>query len=204
MKTLHLSIIIGSAIAIVIVGSFLMVLSLQYVPIKPQRCDYYPNTTICHGTSMNIDGDNRDYDEAPVFNDLNRPVEFDDITFVYTGSSTPQNDNIDCNTAFPRAINVTWSHHPPVIVMYGGYYKVNETRHFTVMLPDGTTNSTTLCWSQFTKPKITEMIDSGGMGTPIYSGMKINWLDKNKTAAIVQHQYQTEDYYNAYIAEIIK
>jgi hypothetical protein len=42
------------------------------------------------------------------------------------------------------------------------------------------------------------------MGTPIYSGMKINWLDKNKTAAIVQHQYQTEGYYNEYLTEVRK
>ncbi len=152
---------------------------------------------------MNIDGNNRDYDEAPVYNDLNRPVEFDDVIFVYTGSGTPHGDNVDCSTEFPRAINVTWGHHPPVIVMYGGYYKVNETRHFIATFPNGQTRSLTLCWAQFTQPKITEMSDSGIGGTPIFTGEKINWFDYNKTAAIIQHRYHEDpQYYNEYIAEV--
>lgn len=171
--------------------------------IHPPRCEYYPNTTICHGMSMNIDDQNRNYDESPVYDYLNRTVEMDNVTFLYTGSSTPEKDDLNCDTEFPRVINVTFGHHPPIVV-FDGYFKVNETRHFAVRFADGTTNSTTLCWSQFTKPKIIEMTDSGGLGVPIYSGMTITWLDKNKTAAIVQHQYQTEDYYNAYIAEVRK
>ena len=203
MKTIHLSIIIGSGITIVIVGTLLILVLLQYTPIKPERCDYYPNTTICRGTSMNIDGINRDYDEAPVFNDLNRPVEFDDIKFVYTGSSTPQNDNIDCSTDFPRAINVTFGHHPAIIVQYGGYYKVNETRHFTATFPNGKTKYLTLCWAQFTNPKIITMVETLG-GSPIFEGGKINWFDDNKTAAIVQHRYRADpQYYNTYIAEVL-
>lgn len=170
--------------------------------IHPQRCEYYPNTTICHGMNMEVDNQNRDYDESQVYDYLNRTVEMDNATFLYTGSSTPEKDNLNCDTEFPRAINVTFGHHPPIVV-FDGYYKVNETRHFAVRLADGTTNSTTLCWSQFTKPKITEMCDTLCL-PPLYTGMKITWLDENKTAGIVQHQYQTEDYYNAYIAEVKK
>ncbi|MEO9307588.1 MAG: hypothetical protein ABI342_04650 [Nitrososphaera sp.] len=171
--------------------------------IHPPKCEYYPNNTICHGMTTWVDNQIRDYDESQVYDSPNRPVEMDNVTFLYTGSSTPGKDNLNCDTEFPRAINVTFGHHSPIVV-YDGYYKVNETRHFTVTLADGTINSTSLCWTQLTKPKITEMIDDGGMGTPIYSGMKINWLDKNKTAAIVQHQYQTEGYYNEYLTEVRK
>jgi hypothetical protein len=172
--------------------------------IHPPKCEYYSNNTICHGMTTWVDNQIRDYDESQVYDYINRPVEMDNVTFLYTGSSTPEKDNLNCDIEFPRAINVTFGHHPPIVV-YDGYYKVNETRHFTVTLADGTINSISLCWTQLTKPKIIEMIDDGGMGTPIYSGMKINWLDKNKTAAIVQHQYQTdENYYNEYIAEVRK
>jgi len=171
--------------------------------IHPQRCEHYPNTTICHGISTEIDNQIRDYDESPVYDYLNRTIEMDNVTFLYTGSSTPEKDNLNCDTEFPRVINVTFGHHPPIVV-FDGYYAVNETRHFAVRLTDGTTNSTTLCWTQFTKPKIIEMKDTGLGGVPIYNGMKITWFDKNKTAGIVQHQYQTGDYYNAYIAGIRK
>lgn len=165
------------------------------------RCEYYPNNTVCLGMSMAIDNQNRDYDESPVYDYLNRPVEIDNVTFLYTGSSTPEKDNLNCDTEFPRTINVTFGHHPPIVV-FDGYHKVNETRHFAVRFADGTTNSTILCWAQFTKPEITEMKDTGLGGVPIYTGMKITWLDKNKTAGIIQHRYQTEDYYNEYIAEV--
>ena len=220
MKTLHLTII--SAIGIVSIVSLGMIFLFNTHPtsqpmsqpvsytifsslpaIHPPRCEYYPNTTLCHGMSMEVDNQNRDYDESQVYDYLNRTVEMDNVTFLYTGSSTPEKDNLNCDTEFPRAINVTFGHHPPIVV-FDGYYKVNETRHFAVRLADGTTTSTTLCWTQFTKPKIIEMRDTGLGGVPTYNGMKITWLDKNKTAAIVQHQYQTEDYYNAYIAEVRK
>ncbi|MGI0068718.1 MAG: hypothetical protein ACREAN_00520, partial [Nitrosopumilaceae archaeon] len=145
------------------------------------------------------------YDEAPVVNDLNRPVEFDDVKFVYVGSSTPQNDNMDCSTEFPRAINVTFGHHTPIIVQYGGYYSINETRHFTATFPNGNTKYLTLCWAELTQPKIISMTDSGAMSVPFFTGQKINWFDDNKTAAIVQHSYQQDpQYYNTYIAEIEK
>ena len=153
--------------------------------------------------SMEVDNQNRNYDESRVYDYSNRTVEMDNVTFLYTGSSTPEKDNLNCDTEFPRTINVTFGHHLPIIV-FDGYYKVNETRHFAVQLADGTTNSTILCWAPFTKPKIIEMKDTGLGGVPIYNGMKITWLDENKTAGIVQHQYQTDDYYNAYIAKIEK
>ena len=170
--------------------------------IHPPKCDYYPNDTICYEMTMWVDNQLRDYDESQVYDYLNRTVEMDNVTFLYTGSSTPEKDNLNCDIEFPSAINVTFGHHAPIVV-FDGYYKVNETRHFAVRLADGTTNSTALCWSQFTKPKITEMCDTLCL-PPIYTGMKITWLDENKTAGIVQHQYQTQDYYNAYIAEIKK
>jgi hypothetical protein len=128
----------------------------------------------------------------------------DNVTFLYTGSSTPEKDNLDCDTEFAREINVTFGHHPP-IVSYDGYYKVNETRHFTAKFQNGDIKQLVLCWAEFTKPKINQMSDvPGSLGGPIYIGWKINWFDENRSAAIVQHQYQTEDYYNAYIAEIRK
>ncbi len=218
MRKLHLAIItilgIGSIVSFSIV--FLTMETRQPIPqaiseanfsslsaIHPMICEGMPNHTICHGMSMIIDDQKRDYDESPVYDYLNKTVEMDNIMFLYTGSSTPEKDNLNCDNEFPRAINVTFGHHPPIVV-FDGYYKVNETRHFAVLLPDGTINSTTLCWAQFTKPKIIEMKDTGLGGVPLYNGMKITWLDKNKTAGIVQHQYQTQDYYNAYIAEVRK
>ena len=220
MKTLHLSIItvIGIASIISLGIVFLFIVQPMKQPmsqsvsdeifsslpvIHPPRCEAYQNNMICHGMSMEVDNQNRNYDESQVYDYSNRTVEMDNVTFLYTGSSTQEKDKLNCDNEFPRTINVTFGHHLPIIT-FDGYYKVNETRHFAVRLADGNTNSTILCWAPFTKPKIIEMKDTGPGGVPIYSGMKITWLDKNKTAGIVQHQYQTEDYYNAYIAEIKK
>lgn len=220
MKTLHLGIISTIGIASIVSLGIIFLLTAQPMRqsasqsvsdeifaslpvIHPPRCEGYQNNMICHGMSTEVDNQNRNYDESPVYDYSNKTIEMDNVTFLYTGSSTPEKDNLNCDTEFPRAINITFGHHPPIIV-FDGYYKVNETRHFAVRLGDGTTNSTILCWSPFTKPKIIEMKDTGLGGVPNYIDTKVTWLDKNKTAGIVQHQYQTDDYYNAYIAEVKK
>lgn len=151
---------------------------------------------------MGLDNENRNYHAFQVINIVNKPVEFDGIKFVYVGSSTPSDDGINCDTVFPRAINSTLGHHPPEIVNYGGYFKINETRHFTATFANGQTKYLTLCWNGHATPKVIQMSDSG-LGGPMFCPQKTNWFDENKTAGMIQDEYCSPNspYYDRYIAE---
>ncbi|MGI0047086.1 MAG: hypothetical protein ACREBB_07870 [Nitrosotalea sp.] len=201
MKTLHLTII--SVAALVITISVYVFLLIQNEPIRPQSCQ--GNSTDCtYSFTMGLDDhENRNYDAFPVINIVNKPVEFDGIKFAYTGSSTPDADGINCDNVFPRAISSTTGHHPPIIVNYDGYFKINETRHFTATFADGQTKSLTLCWNGQAIPRVTQMMDSGIGGGLMFCPSKTNWFDDNKTAGIIQDEYCSTNglYYDKYIAE---
>ncbi|MGI0088292.1 MAG: hypothetical protein ACREBI_10125 [Nitrosotalea sp.] len=202
MKTLHLTIISVAALAITV--SVYVFLLIQNEPIRPQSCQGNSTNCIISG-GMWIDNRSKNYDAFPITNELNKPVEFDGIRFVYTGSSTPEKDGVNCDNVFPRAINSTTGHHPPIIVNYEGYFKINQTRHFTAKFANGQVKSLTLCWNGRATPKVIQMSDSG-LGGPMFCPQKTSWFDENKTAGIIQDEYCSPNspYYDRYIAETIK
>jgi hypothetical protein len=151
---------------------------------------------------MEVNNESRIYDGFPIATEINKPVEFDGVRFVYTGSSTPEVDGINCDNVLPRAINSTSGHHQPIIVNYDGYFKINETRHFIATFPDGQVKSLTVCWIGHTMPKVIQMCENlscGGMFCP----SETSWFDSNKTAGIIQGERCTPNgpYYDKYVAE---
>ncbi|MFZ1077739.1 MAG: hypothetical protein WAN47_09965 [Nitrosotalea sp.] len=202
MKIPYLTIVSVTTLAITI--SVYVFLLIQNEPIQPQQCSESQLTNCISSFSMEIDNESKNYHKFQVMDTVNKPVEFDGIKFVYAGTSTPSTDGINCDAVFPRAINSTLGHHPPEIVNYGGYFKINETRHFTATFPNGQTKSLTLCWNGNARAKVTQMIDSGlGIG-PMFCPSRTSWFDDNKTAGIIQDEYCSSDspYYDNYIAEV--
>ncbi|MGH2611670.1 MAG: hypothetical protein ACRDFB_01315 [Rhabdochlamydiaceae bacterium] len=200
MKIPYLTIISVAALAIVIsVYAFLLI---QNEPIRPQSCQGSQSNNCIYNFGMWMDNRSNNYDAYPVTDKVNKPVEFDGMRFVYTGSSTPDKDGTNCDNIFPREINSTTGHHPPIIVNYGGYFKINETRHFTATFANGQTKFLTLCWNDHVMPKVIEMSDSG-LGSPMFCPSKTSWFDDNKTAGIIQGEYCSPDSpdYDKYIAE---
>ncbi|MGI0094666.1 MAG: hypothetical protein ACREA8_11285, partial [Nitrosotalea sp.] len=153
---------------------------------------------------MGLDNKTQNYNGFPIVNKVDKPVDFDGVRFVYTGNSTPETDGINCDNVFPRAINSTLGHHIPIIVNYDGYFKVNETHHFTATFANGPTKSLILCWNNGMHPKVIQMFDSGSLTGPMFCPSKTNWFDDNKTAGIIQDEYCSPDspYYDRYIAEV--
>ncbi len=190
-------------VGITIFVSLFVFIMVQNTPLQPQSCTESESGDCIFSFSMNIDGKNRDYDGFPTVDKVNKPIEFNGVRFVYTGSSTPEIDGINCDNAFPRAINSTLGHHAPIIVNYDGYFQVNETRHFTATLTNGQTKSLVLCWNGNAKPKVIQMFDSGSLTGPMFCPSKTNWFDENKTTGIIQYEYCSPNspYYDRYIAE---
>ena len=186
-----------------IIVLFFIFITIQNEPIRPQECQGSESNNCIYSSSMWIDNKSRNYDAFPIIHEVNRPVEFNGVRFAYVGSSNPNIDNMNCDNLFPREINATFGHHLPTIVNYGGYFKVNETRHFIAMFTNGQTKSLTLCWNDTVKPRVIQMSDSG-FGGPMFCPSQISWFDENKTAGIIQNEYCSPDspYYDRYIAEI--
>lgn len=203
MKIPYITIISVAVLAVtVLVYVFLLI---QNQPMLAQVCQGSQSDNCISSFSMEVGNESKNYDAFPI-HEVNKPVELDGIKFAYTGSSTPDADGINCDTVFPRAINSTLGHHPPEIVNYGGYFKINETRHFTATFANGQTKFLTLCWNGMASPKVTPMIDSGlGLG-PMFCPSKTSWFDDNKTAGIIQDEYCSlnSPYYDRYIAETMK
>ena len=200
MKITSLTIVSLAVLVIVIaVYAFLLI---QNQPIRPQECGGSASANCIYNFTMQLGTESRDYNAYPVINETNKPVEFDGIKFSYGGSSTPQQDGINCDNAFPRSINSTMGHHPPIIVDYNGYFHVNETRHFTAILANGLVKQLTVCWRGNAVPKVIQMTDSG-LGGPMFCPSKTDWFDENKTAGIIQEEYCSLNgsYHNRYIAE---
>ena len=191
-----------SVAALVLTASVYVFLLIQNESIRPQECSGSESTNCIYSFSMELDNENRNYSAFQVINTVSKPVEFGGIKFVYVGSSTPSDDGINCDTVFPRAINSTFGHHPPEIVNYGGYFKINETRHFTATFANGQTKYLTLCWNGHATPKVIQMSDSG-LGGPMFCPQKTSWFDENKTAGIIQDEYCSPNspYYDRYITE---
>ena len=202
MKTLHLSIIIGITVFAIIVSLYVLI-KIQNEPVQPQECHGSDSTNCIYSFEMWLDNKNRNYNYFPIIDEVNKPVELDGIKFMYNGNSTPEIDGMNCDNEFPRAINSTTGHHPPIIVNYDGYFKVNETRHFTATLANGQTKSIVLCWNDNVHPKVIQMFDSG-LGGPMFCPSKTSWFDDNKTAGIIQDEYCSPNSptYDRYIAEI--
>ncbi|MDE1764731.1 MAG: hypothetical protein KGI27_00510 [Thaumarchaeota archaeon] len=204
MESPRLTIISLAALAIVVsVYAFLLI---KNQPIRPQVCNGSESTDCIYSFGMWLDNKNRNYNAFPIINKVNKPVEFDGIRFVYTGSSTPKIDGINCDNVFPRAINSTTGHHPPIIVNYDGYFHVNETRHFTATLADGQVKTLTVCWRGNAMPKVIQMSEDFGTGGPMLCPSKTDWFDENKTAGITQEEYCSlnSPTHDRYIAEIGK
>ncbi|MGI0060075.1 MAG: hypothetical protein ACREBJ_09950 [Nitrosotalea sp.] len=201
MKTLHIVIIMGIVVSATIVLFF--ILTIQNEPILPQECSGSESTNCIYSFGMWLDNKNRNYNAFPITSQVNKPVEFDSVIFSYTGSSTPDIDGINCDNVFPRAINSTTGHHLPLIVNYDGYFKINETRHFTTTLANGQTKYLTLCWNYNAQPRVRAMSDSG-LGGPMFCPQKTSWFDDNKTAGIIQDEYCSPNSpaYDRYIAEV--
>lgn len=200
MKIPYITIVSVSVLAITI--SVYVFLLIQNQPIVAQACQGPQSDNCISRFSMEQDNESKNYDAFPI-PAVNKPVELDGIKFAYTGSSTPDADGINCDNVFPRAINSTLGHHPPEIVNYDGYFKVNETRHFTATFANGQTKFLTLCWNDMARPKVTQMIDSGlGIG-PMFCPSRTSWFDDNKTAGIIQDEYCSDGSqdYDRYIAE---
>lgn len=198
MKTPYLTIISVAALTITI--SVYVFLLIQNQPILTQVCQGTQSDNCISSFSMEQDNESKNYDAFPI-PAANKPVDLDGIKFAYTGSSTPDADGINCDTIFPREMNSTLGHHSPEIVNYGGYFKINETRHFTATFANGQTKFLTLCWNGMARPKVTQMIDSGlGIG-PMFCPSRTSWFDENKTAGIIQEERCTSD---IYIAETSK
>ena len=199
MKPHLLTIISVTVLAITI--SVYVFLLIQNEPIRPQHCQ--DNSTNCvYRFSMWIGNKSKNYDAYPIVDEVNKPIEFDGMRFVYTERSAPETDGVNCDNVFPRAINSTTGHHSPIIVNYGGYFKINQTRHFTATFANGQTKSLTLCWNGHATPKVIQMSDSG-LGGPMFCPQKTIWFDENKTAGIIQDEYCSPNspYYDSYIAE---
>ena len=198
MKIPYITIVSVAALTITI--SVYVFLLIQNQPILTQVCQGSQSDNCISSFSIEQDNESKNYDAFPI-PEANKPVELDGIKFAYTGSSKPDADGINCDNVFPRAINSTLGHHPPEIVNYGGYFKVNETRHFAATFANGQTKSLTLCWNGMARPKVTQMIDSGlGIG-PMFCPSRTSWFDDNKTAGIIQEERCTSD---IYIAEASK
>lgn len=203
MKTQNLTIISLAALAIVI--SVYVFLLIQNQPIRPQVCNGSESTDCIYNFTMWTDNKNRDYNAFPIINETNKPIEFDGVKFIYAGSSTPEADGINCDNVFPRAINFTTGHHPPVIVNYDGYFHVNETRHFTATFATGQVKTLSVCWRENAIPKVTHMCENLGCG-PMLCPSKTDWFDENKTAGIMQEEYCSlnSPAHDRYIAEVRK
>ena len=199
MNIPYITIISIAVLAITIsVYAFLLI---QNEPILAQECSGSQSDNCIYSFSMEVDNESKNYDAFPI-HEANKPVELDGIKFAYTGSSTPDADGINCDNIFPRAMNSTTGHHPPIIVSYGGYFKINQTRHFTATFENGQTKFLTLCWNGMASPKVIQMSDSG-LGGPMFCPSQTSWFDDNKTAGIIQNEYcspNSPDYYR-YIVE---
>jgi len=200
MKTSLLTMV--SVAALIITASVYVFLFIQNEPMRPQHCQ--DNSTNCiYSFSMWIDNKSRNYDAYSITDKVNKPVEFDGIRFIYAGNSTPETDGMNCDNVFPREINSTTGHHPPMIVNYGGYFKINQTQHFTATFANGQTKYLTLCWNGHATPKVIQMSDSG-LGGPMFCPQITSWFDENKTAGIIQDEYCSSNspYYDRYIAVV--
>lgn len=191
---------IVSVSALVLVVSVYVFLLFQNAAISPEECQ--GNSTDCrYSFNMNVDNTTRVYDGFPIINQPNKPVEFDGMKFVYTGVSTPEADGISCDNIFPRAINFTTGHHTSNPIIYDGYFKINETRHYTATFANGQTRYLVLCWNDHAISKVTHFSDTLP-GGPQYCPTKTSWFDENKTAGIIQGEYCSPNspYYDKYVA----
>jgi hypothetical protein len=143
LKFLNIAIIVGIVVSATIV-SFFVLMMIQNEPIRPQECHGSESTNCIYSFGMLVDNKIRNYNAFPIINEVNKPSEFDGIRFAYVENGTLDADNINCSDVFPRAMNSTTGHHTPIIVNYDGYFKVNETLHFTATLANGQTKSLTL------------------------------------------------------------
>lgn len=194
------SLTIVSVAALVLTASVYGFLLVNNAPRSPVPCQPNESGDCLLPFSMVIDDKSLTFDSFPITRET-KPVQFDGVRFAYTGSSTPEKDGVNCTGVFPRAFNSTVGHHPPIVVPYGGYFQINETRHFEVKFADGLTESLVLCWNGLATPKVIQMSDSG-LGGPMFCPQKTTWFDKDKTAGIVQDEYCSRPgpYYDTYIA----
>lgn len=202
MKIPYLTII--SVAALVISISVYAFLFIQNQPVRPQVCSGSESTNCIYSFTMGMDNQSKNYDAFPVTNET-KPVEFDGVKFTYTGSSTPEADGVNCDNVFPRAINSTSGHHPPIIVNYDGYFHINETRHFTATFANGKTKTLTVCWRGNAVPNVKQMCENLSCG-PMFCPSKTDWFDENKTAGIIQEEHCSlnSPTHDRYIAEMIK
>src|SRR5574337_396098 len=203
VKTSYLTMV--SIAALIIVISVYVFLLIKNQPVRPQHCTESQSNNCIYSFGIWMENSSKNYDSYPIIDKIGKMVEFDGIKFVYTGSGTPDEDGVNCDNVFPRAINSTVGHHQPVIVNYGGFFKINETRHFTATLVNGQTKSLVLCWNGNATPKVIQRSDSG-LGGPMFCPQRTTWFDENKTAGIIQDEYcsTSNPYYDNYIAETIK
>ena len=200
LKPSYLTVV--SLVALVAAVSVYAFLLIQNQPVRPQDCSGSESNNCIYSFTMEVDNQSRNYDAFPVLNKT-KPVEFDGVKFTYTGISTPQTDGINCDNAFPRAINSTTGHRPPTIVRYDGYFHVNETRHFTAILADGKVKELTVCWRGNAVPKVVQSCENLSCGL-MFCPSKTDWFDENKTAGIIQEEICSLDSPNRdrYIAEL--
>jgi hypothetical protein len=152
MKILHLGIIVAIGVIVVTLSYFLLLPrvnenSILTIPTFESTLWY----------------DNKPYDEILFSSEINRPLTFDGVTFVYGGNATIHDGH--CDTPY-------YEHTHPSPIM-----------NFKVTLRNGTTINEDMCWP----PNYNDVCHSGphgGISCPPPLRYNIGWFDENKTAAV--------------------
>lgn len=106
---------------------------------------------------------NMSYTLVPFSNEINQPITFDGVRFVYEGNATIHDGH--CDTPY-----YNHTHQSP-------------TMNFKITLRNGTTINEDMCWP----PNYVGFCHSsphGGIGCEPPLRYNIGWFDENKTAAV--------------------
>ena len=152
MKILHFGIIIAIGVT---------VMTLSYVLLLPRINE---NSILMAPTFESVlqYGD-KTYDEIQFSYEINQPITFDGVTFVYGGNATIHDGH--CDTPYYDSI-----HQSPIM-------------NFKVTLRNGTTINEDMCWP----PNYNGLCHTGphgGIGCDPPLRYNIGWFDENKTAAV--------------------
>lgn len=152
MKTLYLSIITAVGVTIVILSLLLLLprANENSISIIPSF-----QSTLSYGYKT--------YDIAQFSNEINQPITFDGIRFVYEGNATIHDGH--CDTPY-----YDHTHQSP-------------TMNFKITFRNGTTVNEDMCWP----PNYNGFCHSGphgGIGCDPPLRYNIGWFDENKTAAV--------------------